>query len=53
MTNMETQIGNIKFSHPIFNASGPACTTLEELEIIGKSDSSAIVMKTCSLEPRE
>lgn len=53
MTNMETQIGNIKFSHPIFNASGPACTTLEELEIIGKSESSAIMMKTCSLEPRE
>lgn len=53
MINLETKIGNIIFSHPIFNASGPLCTTLEELEKIWASESSAIMMKSCSLEPRE
>ncbi len=40
-----------KFS--IMNASGPACTTLEELEKIAQSDADYIVMKSCTLEPRE
>lgn len=37
----------------VFNASGPHCTTLEELEKIAQSDADYIVMKSCTLEPRE
>ncbi len=37
----------------VFNASGPNCTTLEELERIAESDADYIVMKSCTLEPRE
>lgn len=37
----------------VFNASGPHCTTLEELEKIAQSDSDYIVMKSCTLEPRD
>lgn len=35
------------------NASGPHCTTLEELEHIAQSDGDCIVMKSCTIEPRE
>ena len=37
----------------VMNASGPHCTTLEELEAIGASEADCIVTKSCSLEPRE
>ena len=37
----------------VMNASGPHCTTLEELEKIAMSDADYIVMKSCTLEPRE
>lgn len=37
----------------VFNASGPLCTTLEELEAIGASAADYIVMKSCTYEPRE
>lgn len=37
----------------VFNASGPHCTTLEELERIAESKADYIVMKSCTLEPRE
>lgn len=37
----------------VFNASGPHCTTLEELERIAESEADYIVMKSCTLEPRE
>lgn len=51
--NIQTTVAGIKFEHPIFNASGPSCTTWDELEWLGKSESSGIMMKSCSLEPRE
>lgn len=51
--NIQTTVAGVKFDHPIFNASGPLCTTWEDLEWIGKSESSGIMMKSCSLEPRE
>ncbi len=41
------------FEHCIFNASGPSCATLEELDIIGKSGAAAIMTKSCTLKPRE
>jgi len=30
--NIQTTVAGIKFEHPIFNASGPSCTTWDELE---------------------
>lgn len=51
--NLETTIWGVKLENPVFNASGPDCTTLEELEWLQKSSSSAIMMKSCSIEPRE
>ena len=37
----------------IMNAAGPKDVTLEDLQILGESGSSTIVMKSCTLEPRE
>lgn len=50
--DISTKIAGIKFESCIFNASGPADVTLEELEIVANSNSSAITMKSCTLEPR-
>lgn len=50
---MKTQIAGIEFNSCILNASGPLCSTLEELEEIAKSNSAAVVMKSCTLEPRK
>ncbi|MBW3004088.1 dihydroorotate oxidase [Candidatus Woesearchaeota archaeon] len=50
---MKTSVAGIEFKHPIFNASGPRCTELEELEEIAESSSAAILMKSCTREPRE
>jgi len=51
--NISTKIAGINFDSCIINASGPNNSTLEELELIGKSESSAIMMKSCTIEPRE
>lgn len=47
------QLWNVNFPDIIYNSSGPRCTTLEELRTLGGSGSSAIMMKSCSPEPRE
>ena len=52
MADLKTKIGNIDFPGFIFNASGPDDVTLAELEKIGRSDSAAIKMKSCTLEAR-
>ena len=49
----ETKISDIKLNSYIFNASGPNNSTFKELEIIAKSDSSAIMMKSCTIESRK
>jgi len=49
----KTKIAGIELGSYICNASGPLDSTLEELEIIANSKSSAIVMKSCTIEPRE
>ena len=49
---MKTNIAGIEFSSCIINASGPSDATLDELEIIANSDSAAIMMKSCTVEPR-
>lgn len=50
--DISTKIAGVQFKTCVFNTSGPADVTLEELEIIGKSSSSAITMKSCTLKPR-
>ena len=46
-------IQEVKFPGVIYNSSGPRCTTLEELKSLWNSSSSAIMMKSCSPEPRD
>lgn len=52
MADISVNIGSIRLETCVFNAAGPNDVTLEELEIIAKSASSAITMKSCTLEPR-
>ena len=49
----KTKIADIEFDSYICNASGPLDSTLEELKDIADSKSSAIIMKSCTIEPRE
>ncbi|MEA3295972.1 MAG: dihydroorotate oxidase [Patescibacteria group bacterium] len=49
----KTKIAGIEFDSYICNASGPLDSTLEELESIANSKSSAIMMKSCTIKPRE
>jgi dihydroorotate dehydrogenase (fumarate) len=37
---------------PVWNASGPRCTTLEELKGLGESSASVVLSKSCTLEAR-
>ncbi len=53
MSNTETYIAGLKLDSYIFNASGVNDSVLEELEIIANSKSSAITMKSCTIEPRK
>lgn len=50
---MKTRIAGFELQHPIFNASGPRCTTREELEALGQSDAAAIISKSTTKEARE
>src|SRR3989338_4516637 len=52
-TDISTKIAGIRLETCIYNTAGPADVTLEELEIIAKSKSSAITMKSCTLDTRE
>jgi len=49
---INTNIGGINLKSCIFNASGAKDETLPQLELIAKSNSAAITMKSCTLEPR-
>lgn len=51
--NIETLIAGVKLSSYICNASGPLDASLEELRIIGESASATIIMKSCTIEPRQ
>ena len=50
--DIRTQIGDVLFDTPIMNASGPSCTSKQELFNILFSESAAIVTKSCTLESR-
>lgn len=51
--NTTTSIAGIRLGSYICNASGPNDATLADLHVIGESASSAIVMKSCTINPRE
>lgn len=51
--SLSTRIGSIALSSCLYNASGPRCTTQEELYALGESNSSAILCKSATLEARE
>lgn len=53
MADISAELAGIKFETCVFNAAGPKDVTLDELEVIAKSSSSAITMKSCTLEPRQ
>lgn len=53
MLMTQTSIGGVPLASYVFNASGPNDVTFEELQILGKSASSAITIKTCTVEPRK
>jgi dihydroorotate dehydrogenase (fumarate) len=50
---LTTSIGSVKLNDYIMNASGPRCTTEEELLTITTSASAAVVTKSCTVELRE
>lgn len=50
---MKTTIAGVEFPNFIYNASGPKCTTLEELEALGNSGAGAILTKSTTKEARE
>jgi dihydroorotate dehydrogenase (fumarate) len=51
---IKTQIGELKLENCIWNAAGPRCTSLEELnELMDSKYSGAIVTKTCTLKQRK
>lgn len=51
--DLSTNIAGINLNSYLMNASGPKCTTWEELQVIAKSASSAIVTKSCTIAFRE
>jgi dihydroorotate dehydrogenase (fumarate) len=53
MIDMQTKLAGVSFDSYIFNASGPRCSTLDELQGVADSESAAIMMKSCTIKPRE
>ncbi len=53
MTSLKTTLAKIPLQSYFFNASGPKCTTIEQLEALGASKSAVILSKSCTVEPRE
>lgn len=53
MSDLSVTLGGIRLETCIFNAAGAKDVTLEELEIIAQSQSSAVTMKSCTFEPRK
>jgi len=50
--SLATEIGGIALPVCLYNASGPLCTTREELDELGRSDAGAILSKSATLEKR-
>lgn len=52
MSSTTTQIAGVDFGSYVFNAAGPNDVTFDELATIAGSGSSAVVMKSCTIDPR-
>ncbi|MBP7819257.1 dihydroorotate oxidase [Candidatus Gracilibacteria bacterium] len=52
MANLVMEIAGVEFKTPLINASGPKDESFLELETLGKSQSAAIMMKSCTVNPR-
>lgn len=50
--NLRTRVGSILLDSCLYNASGPRCTTQEDLQALGESPSAAILCKSATLEER-
>ncbi len=50
--SLATAFAGLELHSCLYNASGPWCTTREDLDSIGKSSSGAILTKSCTLEER-
>ena len=51
--DLSTTIAGVQLDSYLMNASGPKCTTWDELEVVAQSASAAVVTKSCTLEFRE
>ncbi len=51
--SLATRIAGAFLPSCLYNASGPLCTSEEELHAIGKSSAGAILSKSATLEPRQ
>ncbi len=51
--SLSTQISNLELDSCLMNASGPLCTTLEQLKNLQNSSSGCIVSKSATLEHRK
>lgn len=49
----QSSIAGVSLDGVVGNASGPCDTTWEELDMIARSDSAMVMMKSCTLESRE
>ncbi len=50
--NLQTRVGSLHLDSCLYNASGPRCTTQEDLHALGQSPASAILCKSATLEER-
>tara|TARA_Y100000589_G_scaffold201448_1_gene190099 strand:- start:2022 stop:2966 length:945 start_codon:yes stop_codon:yes gene_type:complete len=53
INDLSVDFSGLELKTPFFNASGPLCTTLEELQALGQSNAGAILSKSCTLELRD
>ena len=49
----KTNVAGFGLDSYVLNASGPNDSTLEELKVIAESESSAVMMKSCTIDSRE
>ncbi len=52
MAELVAEIGGVRIAPLVMNASGPNCTTLEQLSALGRSDAGATVTKSMTRQPR-
>lgn len=53
MATLNTTIGGVSLPGYVFNASDPKDVTWDELQTIARSGAAAVVMKSCTLLPRD